>query len=617
MAAAHAPLKPRWSGLALGVATFVLVALPLALGVASPGEGRLYDLVLRARRDSPSPAVILVCQDDQTSSSLGHDPGRAEMAQAIGNLWDKGASLIALDVLLYNPKDEAGDAALEAALKRADCVLACNPAQGLMPLERFRRQAVGLGSVDVVTDQDGILRRLPAPYMDLQDGSVKIRQLPLALQCALLTWFPKGVPAAVMDGSTLRFGTHAVPCPKGTMLIPFCGGDGTLARISFLTALEGKDLPDLKGRIALVGSSRPSQHDYFSVPIPRRRALSARAHEFRIRITELSTNSMAGVEVHGQMLSALLQGQSIVPLGTVGRWVLFGVLSSLGTLLMAFPMRPALSLSLWGLLGFSLLGASVVAIRGDRALPILALGLTWLAFAAGAFSYHRYRDFAEKRAVERLFSRYVSPNVARELLTNPDLVQLGGRRKVLTILFSDIRGFTTLSEQIPPEQVSALLNEYFTIMTRTLFRFDGTLDKFIGDAILAFFGDPVEQPDHPARALECAVAMQEEAAALRARSEREGKPPLHIGVAVHTGPVVVGNNGARDNFVYTVIGDSVNLTSRLQGLAQQDDVILTASTAELVPEFAARYRHEALEPVRVKGKAEPISIVRVTGRERD
>jgi adenylate cyclase len=216
--------------------------------------------------------------------------------------------------------------------------------------------------------------------------------------------------------------------------------------------------------------------------------------------------------------------------------------------------------------------------------------------------------------VEVLFSRYVSPNIAKTLLKNPELVQLGGRRKVLTMLFSDIRGFTTFSEQMPPEQVSGLLNEYFTDMVKVLFEFDGTLDKFIGDAILAFFGDPVEQLDHPARALSCAVSMQEEAARLRARFRAQGKPELHIGVAVNTGPVVVGNNGARDNFVYTVIGDAVNLSSRLQGLAVKDDVILTRATAERIPDFRKLYRFEELEPVKVKGKAEAIEILRVTGR---
>jgi adenylate cyclase len=276
-------------------------------------------------------------------------------------------------------------------------------------------------------------------------------------------------------------------------------------------------------------------------------------------------------------------------------------------------MKPVASLGLWLLLGVTIGAGGIVAMLHGRPLPLLGLSLTWLAYAGTSFSYHRYLDFRERKAVEKLFSRYVSPNIARVLLARPDLVHLGGRRKVLSILFADIRGFTSLSERLPPEVVSALLNEYFTEMTDVLFEFDGTLDKFIGDAVLAFFGDPVDQEDHPARAMACAVAMQKRAAALRDRFESDGKPAIHVGIAVHTGPVVVGNNGSADNFDYTVIGDAVNLASRLQALATADDVITTIRTIENIYEFKTRYAYEEMPPVQVRGKSEPIAIARVLG----
>jgi adenylate cyclase len=165
--------------------------------------------------------------------------------------------------------------------------------------------------------------------------------------------------------------------------------------------------------------------------------------------------------------------------------------------------------------------------------------------------------------------------------------------------------------------VTEILNAYFTEMMSILFAHDGTYDKFIGDALLAFFGDPVDQPDHPARALACALAMQEKAAELRIRFSEENLPPLHIGIAVHTGPVVVGNHGSRDSWSYTVIGDTVNLASRLQGLAQKDDIIMSRSTAEKIPGFASIYRFEELDPVTVKGKTDPVSILRVFGRTQE
>ncbi len=598
----------RLAGLTLGLALAGLVALPLAAGLASAGEGRIYDILMRLRESRPSGRVRLVCLDEKTFSALGgRNPTRAEIASAVDNIWQAGASLIGLDLIFDQHRDEAGDDALQKALASVDAVLACSPSNGLMPIRRFRSQAVGLGSVDFLTDRDGIVRSLPGPYFQSDGKSLAVRYMPMALECALLYWYPRRPPPLRLSGNTLKIGDHDFSMAGHAWLIPFCGGDGTLPRLSFVTALKGgAALKTLKGTIVLVGSTRPIQHDFFSVPLPRRRTRSG-------TFEELGSNTMAGIEIHGQALSALLEKRSIVPVGPSMRWFLFGLLALLGTTLTIFPMKPVASLGLWLLLGVTIGAGGIVAMLHGRPLPLLGLSLTWLAYAGTSFSYHRYLDFRERKAVEKLFSRYVSPNIARVLLARPDLVHLGGRRKVLSILFADIRGFTSLSERLPPEVVSALLNEYFTEMTDVLFEFDGTLDKFIGDAVLAFFGDPVDQEDHPARAMACAVAMQKRAAALRDRFESDGKPAIHVGIAVHTGPVVVGNNGSADNFDYTVIGDAVNLASRLQALATADDVITTIRTIENIYEFKTRYAYEEMPPVQVRGKSEPIAIARVLG----
>jgi adenylate cyclase len=585
----------------------VLGAVPLALGVASAGEGRVYDLLLRTRSDPGSGRVVLVAMDDATSRGLGgRNPNRTEMASVVERIWDSGADLVVLDVLFLEPHPEAEDAALERALARADCLLACSPGNGLFPLDRFRRQAVGLGSIDLLSDPDGIFRKIPTPYVDSVEGRPTIRHLPLALACARLLWFPGGAPEARMEGGTLHLGDRRFTADGTGWWIPFLGGEGTLPRVSFRDILgPGGSPQSLKDKIVLVGSTRPSQHDYFSVPLPRR---------FPNGPASLSSHTMAGIEVHGQALEALLAGRELVPVTGAPAWALFALVAGLGTALTSLALRPWQALALWLLVLATLAGGGVAAVRAGRPLPLLGLLLGTLLFAGGSFAYHRACDYRERRAVEGLFSRYVSPNIAKTLLSNPGIVQLGGRRKELSILFSDIRGFTSLSEDLPPERVSLLLNEYFTEMTETLFAHDGTLDKYIGDAILAFFGDPLDQQDHAARALACAVSMQERAAALRERFFREGKPPLHIGIAVTTGPVVVGNNGSKNNFAYTVIGDTVNLASRLQGLAVSDDVIVPAGLAARIPGFDALYEVETLDPVRVKGKSEEIPILRIRGR---
>lgn len=589
----------------------LVIALPFARGLFSRGEGRVYDLLLRACRYRASSKVLLVAIDDKTFHALGdRNPTRAEIASVVDRLWRSGADLITLDLVFDKKRDEAGDSKLEEVLSRADCVLAFSPTSRLFPIERFSKQAVGLGSIDLVSDGDGIVRSLPAPTFEKRGRELRVSVLPLAMKCALLTWYPQAPPAFLLRDNLLKVGTHSFPTAGGRWLIPYCGGDGTLPRLSMIDLLQGKTgkVGKLKGKIVLIGTTRPTQHDSFPVPVPTEKVTVK-------GVEERSTNTMAGVEIHGQALSAMLKGYSIRMATKTESRLLYLILAIVASVLALLSLKPFFSLVIWALGALLLVSGCYFSLKSGTALPLLGLMLTWFFCAAVSFSYDRYRDYRDRQAISRLFARYVSPNIAKTLLDNPDLVHLGGKRKELSILFSDIRGFTSLSEKLQPEEVSGLLNEYFTEMTGILFSFDGTLDKFIGDAVLAFFGDPIDQPDHAQRALACAIKMQEKAAELRERFEREGKPALHIGIAVHTGPVIVGNNGSVNNFMYTVIGDAVNLASRLQGLAVKDDVIISAYTASLVNQIEVHYNIESCEPVRVKGKSEPIRIVRVLSRQ--
>ncbi len=600
----------------LAVAALVLLpgaapALFVWLGLAAPVERVLYDQLLKARPIPAAPPVAIAAIDDDTFTALGHDPDRAELAEALRTLWAKRPSLIGLDLLFRSPKDEAKDAALEKALALADCVLACSPDQHLYPIDRFRKEAAGLGSIDLLLDSDGILRGLPPPYTAEENGRLVVKRLPFALECARLIWFPGSAPDVELGERELRFGNHKYILSEGRWLIPYRGGDRTLPRFSFIDILRRPEaIPDISGKVVLIGNTSVLAQDYKSVPLPvaEKRLFGMRA---------ISTHSMAGVEVHGQALAALIQGYGIATLSPGAFLWLFLAVCLSASALAVVPLRPAKAAFVWTFGAAILFAAAVVSIRNGLALPLFSVVLPWGVYGAGSFGYHRYRDISARRAVERLFGRYVSPNIASQLLANPGLVHAGGRKKTLTILFSDIRGFTSLSERLQPERVTEMLNLYFTEMMDILFAHDGTYDKFIGDALLAFFGDPVDQPDHAARALECAVTMQERAAELRARFKEAGLPELHIGVAINTGPVVVGNHGSKESWTYTVIGDAVNLASRLQGLAQRDEVILSEQTASAIAGIEERYIVEKMEPVVVKGKSAPIPILRVSGRKKE
>jgi adenylate cyclase len=215
-----------------------------------------------------------------------------------------------------------------------------------------------------------------------------------------------------------------------------------------------------------------------------------------------------------------------------------------------------------------------------------------------------------KRQVKSLFSRYVSPAVVKELIEDPSRARLGGQRREMTVLFSDIRGFTTFSEAGKPEDVIRQLNEYFSRMVELLFQHHGTLDKFVGDMIMGLFNAPVLDPDHVDHAAQMALAMIAELGALNRRWTSEGRPTFDIGIGLNTGDMIVGNVGSERTLSYTVIGDNVNLASRLESLNKQyqSHIIISEATRG---RLKGSYFIRPLGKVRVKGKTIDVEIFEV------
>jgi adenylate cyclase len=211
--------------------------------------------------------------------------------------------------------------------------------------------------------------------------------------------------------------------------------------------------------------------------------------------------------------------------------------------------------------------------------------------------------------IKRAFQQYVPEAVVTRILANPSMLRFGGERRELTVLFSDVRAFTTYSEQHEAERVVEILHEYLTRMVDAVFRYEGTLDKFIGDAVMALFGAPIPQPDHAVRACRTALAMMDELHKLEEKWRQEGKAPFRMGVGVNTGEMIVGNLGSDQRFDYTVIGDPVNLAARLEGLnkdfPEASGIIISEFTYELAKgEVEARHLGE----VRVKGRVKPVIV---------
>ena len=236
------------------------------------------------------------------------------------------------------------------------------------------------------------------------------------------------------------------------------------------------------------------------------------------------------------------------------------------------------------------------------------LGIFSVIAAEAAISFDNARSHEElaRRVVERqALERFLSSNIVEKILANPDEIHLGGENQTVTILFSDIRGFTRMSEHMEPHAVVELLNEYFSEMTDIIFESGGTLDKYLGDGIMAVYGAPIPKPDDALRATKTAMEMQRALAALNRDWESRGQQPLRMGVGVNTGPVTAGNIGSAKRMDYTVIGDAVNLASRLCSNAAPGQILVSEST---FLELNGTIPAQRLEPIRVKGKETPVEL---------
>jgi adenylate cyclase len=243
-------------------------------------------------------------------------------------------------------------------------------------------------------------------------------------------------------------------------------------------------------------------------------------------------------------------------------------------------------------------------------LPLATLFATY----SMVVSYSFFFEERQKKLVRGAFQQYMAPEVISQVLDRPELLRLGGDEKQLTAMFSDIRGFTALSEGLTPSGLVELLNEYFSEMTEVIFKNQGTLDKYIGDAMMAFWGAPLDVPDHAARACRAAIEMTSALARLQERWSQQGRPRIDIGIGLNTGPMLVGNMGSERRFNYTIMGDSVNLASRLEGVNK------TFGTRVIISESTAAEAHSVvtvreLDMIRVKGKTKPVTIYELLGSD--
>lgn len=461
------------------------------------------------------------------------------------------------------------------------------------PLARAAHLA---GHFNVIPDEDGTLRWVPLvlKYRDHYFPPLVLQMLRQYLKAA-------GMSSSLildMDDSgvvQVTLGPMKIPVDeRGWMLINYLGPHNTLPYVS-ATDVYHHRLPEgaLEGSLVILGATAAGIYD--------------------LRVTPFDSN-MPGPEIHGMILENILQNTFVIR----PHWVvaidfaavlLFGLLIS---------VVAAWSRAFWsGLMGFAVV---VVALAVDYHLfinkgiwinvtsPLLTVSVVFVGITLIKY----LTEEKEKRFYRSAFGQYLSPKVIERIVENPDLLSLGGERKVLTASFSDLEGFTRISEKMSPEQLVEFLNQYLTDMTEIILGYDGTVDKFEGDAIISFYGAPLPLDDHPRRACLAAIAMQQHLAELRPQLVAQGLPELKMRVGIHTGPMVVGNMGSQKKMDYTIIGDSVNLTARLEGVNKfyKTGTLISEATWKAAGDGLAG---REVDMVQVVGREEPIRIFELVG----
>ena len=606
-------------------------------------EGAFLDYRFKIRNLLKKPAVpeniVIVEIDEKSLDRYGRWPwNRTLQARLIDKIMKGDPSVLSVDIFYPEHENKKADTALSKTLKKSKgrIVLAAgfdleketdqntpdylldNAITDIKDQSRFKNQKpvtvtkrkisipllssnAVLGHVFSPSDTDGKLRWecLYVKYGDDLYPSLSLMAAARSLN--------KDVSAlTVYAGRGVMLGDTFIPTDaSGRMRINYLGPDRTFHYISAADVLSAQVNPSVfNDKIVFLGTSAISTFDFAVTPFSAR---------------------MPGVEKNATVAASVLGNGFIIdtPVTIVSLLILVTGLA-LTIIFTRFRALTALSTAMLLIVLFSVGNTYVFTYQGrylNFVYPFFNMAL--ISVFSGSYKY--LTEERRARELKTMFSHYVSPKIVHELIEHPEMAKLGGYRREVTVLFSDVRGFTTFSERRQPEEVVSHLNEYLQEMTDIIFKWEGTLDKFVGDEIMAFWGAPLEQPNHAELAVKCALNMSDRLEQLQAKWRAEGKEPLDSGIGINTGDVLVGNIGSADKKMdYTIIGDHVNLGARVETLTRKYDsrVLISEFTEAKIRnliEEGVFYRVDMkeMDTVKVKGKDIPIKIFGIATRPPD
>ncbi|HTK81618.1 MAG TPA: CHASE2 domain-containing protein [Bacteroidota bacterium] len=611
---------------------------------------------LLTSRDTSQIVIVEISQESFKSLPDSWPWPKRYYTRLIRNLHRAGAKVVGLDVVFssLDSRTPWDNQDFRSALKEVPNVVLA----GKLETERhqyvkrdqlenygnaFIDSTTKFGIVNTRSDYDGVVRRyMPFVYDDATDK--RIPTFSMSLLNVVLHQAPEYT--AEVGEQTFHYVAKEIPRYDATsFLINYYGPSGTFRRVKFADVLDDKDfrtreetslgvdintfddtstVPTFDGKgvqpagylyngtfankIVLVGSTNPEDKDLFPVTVGEN--------------TQEGDNQMYGVEIHANVIQNILHNDFIL---RQPYWMTALVVFGLSLFTFVFTAGLKAIRTRFGAL-IEILGVAIICSElfiiywaslklfnennylADMTSPFTAVIICYI----GSTVYNYVTERKQKILIKSMFSRYVSPTVVDELVAHPEKLRLGGERKELTVMFSDIEKFTNMAERMMPEELVMILNEYLSSMTDIIIENHGTLDKYQGDAIVAFWGAPAPQQDHAIRACRAALTMQESLIEMRKRWQSEGKPPLNVRIGISTGEMVVGNMGGEDRFDYTVIGDSVNLGARLEGANKQ------YKTQTMISEETYRQVREdvlvrELDLLVVSGKTEPIRVYELIG----